>query len=49
MFEFHSQQKWVKQVIKNDLKRLHSFNAFFAFQNYQEIILDIIKNLEVLC
>ncbi len=31
MFEFHSQQKWVKQVIKNDLQRLHSFNAFFAF------------------
>ena len=31
MFEFHSQQRWVKQVIKNDLQRLHSFNAFFAF------------------
>tara|TARA_Y100000739_G_scaffold182287_1_gene160510 strand:- start:2755 stop:3744 length:990 start_codon:yes stop_codon:yes gene_type:complete len=31
MFEFHSQQKWVKQVIENDLLRLHSFNAYFAF------------------
>ena len=31
MFEFHSQQKWVKQVMENDLKRLHAFNAYFAF------------------